>query len=109
MDDGLQMGIVVIEDMACHAVEEGRVHDVEPFATAEQAGLRRAGKGRQGRHRDIQGLVVRPADGDADPVQQRTDALLAHIGRQIVVACRDDVVRQRLVTFLPGALAGAAA
>ena len=42
MNNRLQMRVVIIEDVARHAVDEGGVHDVEAFAAAEQGGLRRA-------------------------------------------------------------------
>ena len=95
MDDRLQMGVVIVEDVARHAVDEGGVHDVEPLAPAEQRGLLRPGERPERRDRDIDRLVMRAADGDADPVQQRAHAFLAHIGRQVVITRGDEIMRQR--------------
>ena len=62
MNNRIEMGVVIIEDVTGDAIEEGGVHDVETLAPPEQRGLRRPGKRRQRRHRDIDGLVMRSAD-----------------------------------------------
>ncbi len=95
MNDGFQMSVVVIEDVAGNAVDESRVHDVETLAAAEQGSLRRSRERRKRRYRDIDGLMMGSADGDADPVEQRAHSLFADIGGKIVVLRRDDIVRQR--------------
>jgi hypothetical protein len=92
MDDGFQMGVVIVKDVTRHAVDEGRIHDVEALAASEQRGLRRAGKRRQCRHRDIDGLMMRSSDRDADPVQQRSHAFPADIGRKIVILRGDQIM-----------------
>ena len=94
MNDGLQVRIVIVEDVAGHAVEECRVHDIEPFAPAEQRGLRRSRERRERGHRDVDRLVMRAADRDTDPVQECPHALFPDIGGKIVVISRDDVMRQ---------------
>ena len=109
MDDRLQMGVVIVEDVARHAVDEGGVHDVEPLAPPEQRGLRRPGERRERGDRDIDRLVMRAADGDADPVQQRAHAFLADIGRQVIVAARDEIMRQRARDVFRRLLAAGAA
>jgi hypothetical protein len=47
MDDGFQMRVVVVEDVTGYAVDEGRIHDVEPLRPAEQSCLRAPGEGRE--------------------------------------------------------------
>lgn len=95
VDDRLQVGVVEIEDVARHSIDEGGIHDVEPLAAAEQRGLLRAGERRERCNGDIDRLVSRSTDRHADPVQQRAHALLADVGGQIIVARRYDVPGER--------------
>ncbi len=95
MNDRLQVGVVEIENMARHAIDEGGVHDIEPLAAAEQRGLRRAREGRERRDRDLHGLMTRSADRNADPVQQRPHAFLANIRRQVVIGGGHEIARKR--------------
>jgi hypothetical protein len=83
-----------IENMARDAVDEGGVHDVEPLAAAEQRGLRRARERRERRDRDLDGLMTRSADCDADPAQQRPRAFLANVRRQVVIGCGHEIARE---------------
>ena len=77
------------------AIDEGGIHDVEAFAAAEQRGLRRPGERGQRGNRDIDRLMMRAADRDADPVQQRPHAFFADICRQVVISGRDNITGER--------------
>ena len=94
MNDRLQMCVVEIENMARDAVDEGRVHDVEPLAATQPRGLRGTREGRERADRDIDRLMTRAADRDADPVQQRPHTFLANLHRQVVIGRGHDVARE---------------
>lgn len=96
MNDRFQVGIVKIEDMAADAIDEGGVHDIQALASAKQADLPGAGKRAYGGHCPVHGRMVRPADGDANPIEQGADAFLAHACRQVIMAGPDDITRERL-------------
>ena len=94
VDDGLQMGVVVVEDVARHAVEERAVHDVEALGAAEKrrpAAVLRTAPGRRPR---------RPASRDATrrwrrrPSSGRCACLPAHGFGQVFEPRADDVARQ---------------
>ena len=95
MNDRLQMGVVKIENVARHAVDEGGVHDVKSLSAIQQRGLRGAREGRERSDGDLHRLVTRSANCDADPVQKRPSAFLADISRKIVVCGRDKIMRER--------------
>jgi hypothetical protein len=68
MDDGFQVRIVIIEDVAGYAVDKGCIHDVEPFAPSEQRGLRRSGERGERSNRNVDRLMMRSANRDTDPI-----------------------------------------
>ncbi len=92
MDDGFQMGVVIVEDVARHAVDESGIHDVKALPAAEQRSLMRPRERRERRRRDVHRLVVRAADGDAHPVEQGPHAFLADVFRQVVIFGGDHVM-----------------
>ncbi len=94
MNDGAQVGIVVVKNVGADAVDHGGIQDVEAFAPPQNAGLGWSGKWSQGGHRIVDSRVMRGADGDAHEIQQRPDSLLAHRGRQVVVFRIHHIARQ---------------
>ena len=77
MDDGLQMRVVEIEDVARNAVEERGIEDVDPFGAAQNAALRRPENGLHRSQRAVDRLVTAAADGAARPVHQRAQGFFA--------------------------------
>src|SRR5579859_2749560 len=90
MNNRLQMGIVVIENVTADAVDKRRVHDVEALGTAKQVCLRRPGKRRERRHRAIHGFVMRTTDSDSDPIHQCPHALLTDLSGQVLITSLDN-------------------
>src|SRR5262249_46004785 len=62
MDDGFQMRVVEVEDMAGNAVEQGGMEDVEPVRAPEHARLRGADEGAERGQRDVEGRMRRATD-----------------------------------------------
>src|SRR5438093_12929643 len=93
MNDVPRMRVVVIEHMRADAVDESGVHDVESFVTAENAGLRRAGKWRESRHSGADCFVPRSTNRAARPIEQRARRFLAPRRGKVGGLCRNDVVR----------------
>src|SRR5262249_6363844 len=94
MNDVPRMRVVVIEHMRADAVDESGVHDVESFLTAENAGLRRAGKRRESRHSDADCFVPRSTNRASHPIEQRARRFLAYRCREVGELSRNDVVRK---------------
>src|SRR5580704_11864306 len=94
MDDRFQVGIVVVENMTRDAVDESGVHDVEAFAAPEKRCLGRTRERPERRCCDMHRLMMRAANGDAHPVQQRSHPLLADVPRQIVISGRDHITSE---------------
>src|SRR5436309_14120744 len=99
MNNVPRMRIVVIEHMRADAVDESGVYDVESFVTAENAGLRRAGKWRESRHNDGDCFVPRSTNRAAHPIEQRARRFLAYRRRQVRAWCRNDSVRTAFCNF----------
>jgi hypothetical protein len=70
MDDGLEVRVVEVEGVRADAVDQRRAGHVHALAPAEQGGLRRGLKRLHRRQRGAGSVVVRGADGAADPVDE---------------------------------------
>ena len=89
------MGVVEIEHVRAHAVDEGRVQDVETLAPAQHCGLGWAGKRRHRRQRALDGFMPRTADRATEPVQQCPCGLMAHGFGDVLVARSGQVPGER--------------
>ena len=94
VNDGPQVGVVVIEDVRADAVHQGRVQHVQLFLAPEHRRLAGPRKRRQRRNRDIHGFVPRAADRAARPIQQRALRFLANRSREVLVFRGDHIARQ---------------
>src|SRR3546814_8550214 len=80
VDDGLQVGVVVVEHVGGYAVQQGSVQRVELLRTTQHRRLARAGERLDRGQRAVGGLVGGAADGAAHPVHEGAHALRAHLG-----------------------------
>ena len=99
MNYGFEMRVIEIEDMRADAVDERSMHDIEPFAAAEHRSLRGSGKRRERSQRDIDGLVMRPTDCAAKPVQDGAHGLVLHRLCNVAVLRINDKLRERFGDF----------
>ncbi len=90
VNDGLEMRIVEVERVRCHAVEQRRVEDVEAFAPTQHGRLRRSREERQRSDGALRRIVVRGPDRAAEPVEDRSLGFPPHAFWQLVrVGVRD--------------------
>ncbi len=86
MDDGRQMGVVVIEQVDRDRIDERRARRVHALPLADQDGLVRPGdRPQRARHRGDD-RIARRAKGGREPVEQRAPGGLLHGRRKILPA-----------------------
>ncbi len=96
MDDGREVGVVEVEEVARHGIGVGGVEDVEALRAPDQAGLARTGKRAEHADRRPDRGVSRRAERAADEVEERALCLVADRGREIVPRRRGDEGGERL-------------
>src|SRR5579872_1257613 len=99
MNDGRQMRVVEIENVARDAVHQRSVQYVGAVGSAEHGRLRWASEGEQRGKRGLHSLMLRRADGTAEPVDDRTHALALRVFGHIAWIGIDEPARERASHF----------
>jgi hypothetical protein len=87
----LLVGIVEVEHVRAHAIQQRRARDVQPLFTAEKGCLRRPRERSDSGERPVDRFVPSGADRAAEPVEQRTLRFVAHGSGNARVFRLDDI------------------
>jgi len=94
MDDGLQMGVIIIKDVRADAVDQGGMQDVETFAAAQKIGFGLSHERSKGGNGPLYRLMPRPADRDPGIIQHSPADFPLDRLRQVARLCLDDVMAE---------------
>ena len=92
MDNGFEMGIVIVEYVGADAVDQGGMQAVEAFAAAQKVGFGFSRKRGESCNDPLHRFMPRPADRDAGVIQHRAADFALDRFRQVARLCLNDIM-----------------